>query len=145
MRMSTKGRYSLRAVIDIASHPPGEAVSSRSIADQSRMSEGYLLQLMRRLKDAGIVRSVRGANGGYVLARPASEITVGEIFEAAGEPIEPVECLGLKEQGECWAEDQCRAKEVWRRLNAGVTKILNEMTIASLFEERPAHKGAEAE
>lgn len=141
--MSTKGRYSLRAVIDIASHPPGEAVSSRSIAEQAHISEGYLLQLMRRLKDAGIVTSVRGANGGYILARPAAEITVGEIFAAAGEPIEPVECIGLRGRGECWAEDQCRAKVAWRRLNDGMTKILNEMTIASLFEERPENQGAE--
>lgn len=135
MRMSTKGRYSLRAVIDIAAHPYGEAVSSRSIAEEAHMSEGYLLQLMRRLKDAGIVRSVRGANGGYALARPADQITVGEIFEAAGESVEPVECIGLAGRGECRHEEKCRAKVAWRRLNDGITEILNGMTIASLFEK----------
>ena len=135
MKMSTKGRYSLRAVIDIAAHSYGEAVSSRSIAEQAGMSEGYLLQLMRRLKEAGIVRSVRGASGGYALARPASEITVGEIFEAAGEPIEPVECVGLRGRGECQHEEMCRARVAWRRLNDGITEILRGMTIASLFEE----------
>lgn len=132
--MSTKGRYSLRAVIDIASHPPTEAVSSRCIAEHARMPEGYLLQLLRRLKDAGIVKSVRGAGGGYVLARPADEITVGEVFEAAGEPVMPVECRGLAGRGECWAEEECRAKVAWRRLNEGISEILNGMTIASLFE-----------
>lgn len=135
MKMSTKGKYSLRAVIDIAAQEDDKAVSTHFIAEQERISEGYLLQLMRLLKEAGIVNSVRGVNGGYTLARPAEDITVGEIFQAVGERIEPVECRALKTPGACQDEERCRAKEAWRRLNDGIAGILNEMTIASLFEQ----------
>lgn len=135
MKMSTKGRYSLRAVIDIAANMGGEPVSARCIAERANMSEGYLLQLLRHLKDAGIVNSVRGASGGYILAKPPTDITVGEIFRAVGEPVEPVECAGIVEGGFCEESEKCRAKEAWRQLNAGIAKILDEITIASLFTE----------
>lgn len=132
--MSTKGRYSLRAVIDIAANMDGEPVSARCIAERANISEGYLLQLLRHLKDAGIVNSIRGAAGGYTLAKPPAEISVGEIFRAVGEPVEPVECAGLAQGTGCKDAPLCRAKEAWRRLNAGIAEILDEMTVASLFD-----------
>lgn len=136
MKMSTKGRYGLRAVIDIAANTGGEPVSARCIAERARISEGYLLQLLRHLKDAGIVYSVRGASGGYTLAKPSSEITVGEIFRAVGEPVKPVECAGITEGAFCEDARTCRAKNAWSRLNAGIAQILDNITIASLFEAK---------
>ena len=82
MKLSTKGRYGLSAMIDLAVYSENEAVSLNSIAERQHISEGYLEQLMAKLKKAGLVTSIRGASGGYYLAKPASEISVGDILRA---------------------------------------------------------------
>ena len=82
MKLSTKGRYGLSAMIDLAVYSENEAVSLNSIAERQHISEGYLEQLMAKLKKAGLVTSIRGASGGYRLARPASEVSVGDILRA---------------------------------------------------------------
>lgn len=80
MKLSTKGRYGLSAMIDLAVYSENEAVSLNSIAERQHISEGYLEQLMAKLKKAGLVTSIRGASGGYRLARPAAEVSVGDIL-----------------------------------------------------------------
>ena len=82
MKLSTKGRYGLSAMIDLAVYSENEAVSLNSIAERQHISEGYLEQLMAKLKKAGLVTSIRGASGGYRLARPAAEVSVGDILRA---------------------------------------------------------------
>ena len=91
MKLSTKGRYGLRAVVDLALHQEEEAVSLSSIAERQHISMSYLEQLIARLKKAGIVGSVRGAQGGYMLAKPAGEISVGEILRALEGSLNPVD------------------------------------------------------
>ena len=82
LKLSTKGRYGLRALIDLALYSESEAVSIQSIATRQNISDSYLEQLVRKLKSAGLVVSVRGAQGGYKLARPAGEISVGDVLRA---------------------------------------------------------------
>lgn len=82
MKLSTKGRYGLRAMIDLAIHSKEEAVSIASIAARQKISESYLEQLIPKLRKAGMIVSVRGAGGGYMLAKPAKEISVGDILRA---------------------------------------------------------------
>ena len=95
MKLSTKGRYGLRALIDLAQYSEETPVSITSISKRQDISERYLEQLMSMLKKAGIVKSIRGANGGYILARDAKEISVGEVLRALEGSLEPVECAGL--------------------------------------------------
>lgn len=92
LKLSTKGRYGLRALIDLAQYSEETPVSITSISKRQDISERYLEQLMSMLKKAGIVKSIRGANGGYILARDAKEISVGEVLRALEGSLEPVEC-----------------------------------------------------
>ena len=98
MKISTKGRYGLRAVLDIAMQD--EAASVSSIAARQFISENYLEKLIAMLKKAGIVNSLRGAQGGYVLAKPAEEISVGEVLRALEGDLNPVDCAEIDGSGE---------------------------------------------
>ena len=92
MKLSTKGRYGLRALIDLALYSDEEAVSIQSISNRQNISDSYLEQLMRKLKKAGLVVSERGAQGGYRLAKPADEISVGDVLRALEGSLEAVSC-----------------------------------------------------
>ena len=92
MKLSTKGRYGLRAMIDLASHEEEGAVSIASISERQNISESYLEQLVRPLRKAGFIESVRGAGGGYVLAKPADSISVGDVLRVLEGGLEAVTC-----------------------------------------------------
>ena len=106
VKLSTKGRYGLRALIDLAQYSEQTPVSITSISSRQDLSERYLEQLMSMLKKAGLVRSVRGAGGGYVLAKPADQISVGDVLRALEGSLEPVDCAGLDPEGGCRAADE---------------------------------------
>ena len=91
MKISTKGRYGLRALIDLAQYSEIEPVSINSIATRQGISEGYLEQLLTLLKKAGLIKSIRGAGGGYVLAKEMNEISVGDVLRALEGSLQPVE------------------------------------------------------
>ena len=95
MKLSTKGRYGLRALIDMAQYSENEPVSITSISDRQDISERYLEQLMAMLKKSGLVKSVRGAGGGYVLAKKMNEISVGDVLRALEGNLDPVACTGF--------------------------------------------------
>ena len=95
MKLSTKGRYGLRAMIDLARYSEKEPVSIGSVAARQEISERYLEQLVALLKKAGLVKSIRGASGGYVLAKKPSEISVGDILRALEGSLEPVKCAAF--------------------------------------------------
>ncbi|MDL2236581.1 Rrf2 family transcriptional regulator [Christensenellaceae bacterium OttesenSCG-928-K19] len=133
MKLSTKGKYGLRALVDLAVNSGEEAVSINSIAQRQDISEGYLEQLMAKLKKAGIVVSTRGARGGYTLAKPADEIWVGDVLRALEGSIEPVDCPGI--EGACTDADSCVTKTLWKRINDGVNMIVDQMSLQSLIEE----------
>ena len=136
MKLSTKGRYGLRALIDLAVHSSdGTPVSITSISDRQDLSERYLEQLMAMLKKAGLVRSVRGAGGGYVLAREAEEISVGDVLRALEGKLDPVDCAGLDPGGVCQAADSCVTKYVWKRINESINRTVDEIRLDQLVEE----------
>ena len=95
MKLSTKGRYGLRAMIDLARYSEVEPVSINSIAARQNISERYLEQLVALLRKAGLVKSIRGATGGYILAKDAAEISVGDILRALEGSLEPVKCAAF--------------------------------------------------
>ena len=134
MKVSTKGRYGLKALIDIASNPDGEAVSITSIASRQGISERYLEQLMSKLKKAGIISSIRGASGGYILARAPEDVSVGDVLRALEGNLELVDCLGASDEESCNFIDTCATKYVWKRISDSINQtvdgiLLNELIV----------------
>ena len=134
MKLSTKGRYGLRALIDLAMYGEEEAVSIQSISARLQISDSYLEQLVRKLKRAGLVNSVRGAQGGYRLAKPAEEISVGDVLRALEGSIEAVSC-GKEHNANCLGEDLCVARYVWQKVNKSIQETVDSITISQLVEE----------
>ena len=135
VKLSTKGRYGLRALIDLAANDTGEAVSIQSIAGRQNISESYLEQLMRLMRKGGLVVSVRGAGGGYRLARPAQEISVGDILRALEGSLEAVTCPGNQEEKGCEGADFCVTRYVWQRINDSITQAVDNIMLDQLAQE----------
>ena len=133
MKLSTKGRYGLRALIDLALYSENETVSIQSIARRQNISDSYLEQLMRKLRSAGLIVSVRGAQGGYKLARPANEISVGDVLRALEGSLEAVTCGG--EDNSCQGADLCVTKFVCERINSSIRDTVDSIKLSQLVEE----------
>ena len=133
MKLSTKGRYGLRALIDLALYSENETVSIQSIARRQNISDSYLEQLMRKLRSAGLIVSVRGAQGGFKLARPANEISVGDVLRALEGSLEAVTCGG--EDNSCQGADLCVTKFVWERINSSIRDTVDSIKLSQLVEE----------
>jgi len=140
MKLSTKGRYGLRALIDLALYSENETVSIASISARQNISESYLEQLIAKLRKAGLVTSVRGAGGGYKLAKPAADISVGDILRALEGNLDPVECPGLKEESTCDGSEFCVTKYVWQRINDSINQTVDEIKLDQLIEESKSVK-----
>lgn len=134
MKISTKGKYGLRAMIDLAQYSEQEAVSISSVAQRQKISESYLEQLVAKLKKAGLVISTRGAAGGYRLARPAAGISVGDVLRALEGDVRAVICTAQTEEG-CEGEELCVTKYVWQRINESIEKTVDEMMLDQLVAE----------
>ncbi len=135
MKLSTKGRYGLRAMIDMARYSGEEPVSISSIAARQGISERYLEQLVSLLKKAGLVKSIRGAGGGYVLARDMEDISVGDILRALEGNLEPVRCAAFYSEEGCMASDSCVTKYVWQKINESINRTVDEMRLDELVKE----------
>ena len=135
MKLSTKGRYGLRAIIDLARHSEREPVSINSIAARQEISERYLEQLVALMKKAGLVKSIRGASGGYVLARNPEEISVGDVLRALEGSLEPVKCAAFSDGEECMAAGGCVTKYVWQKINESISRTVDEIHLDELVQE----------
>lgn len=137
MKLSTKGRYGLRAFIDLAVCGESQPVSLTTIAQRQEISVSYLEQLMAKLKKAGLVRSVRGVNGGYSIARAADEISVGDVLRALEGDLAPVECAGIDNDNatHCSGSSQCVSKIVWKRINDSINDTVDSIYIGELVRE----------
>lgn len=131
MRLSTKGRYGLRAAVDLAMHTDETAVSISSIAARQELSESYLEQLLAKLKKAGIVTSVRGTNGGYRLTRSPEDISVGEVLRALEGSFSVMDC---PEDQSCEGYDACITKYVWKRVNDSINQVVDSMSLEEVVE-----------
>lgn len=134
MKLSTKGRYGLRAMIDLAQYSEQDAVSISSIAQRQNISESYLEQLVAKLKKAGLVMSTRGAQGGYRLAKPADTISVGDVLRALEGNLEAVVCSAHTDEG-CQGSDLCVTKYVWQKINESIAETVDKMMLSHLVEE----------
>jgi len=135
MRISTKGRYGLRILLDLALHPQTDRPRLlRDIAESQGISEKYLSRLIIDLREAYLVRSVRGAHGGYRLARDPSQITLLDIIEVMEGPIGIVECVGNPEQ--CGRRENCAVCEIWQSVNSSMRDTLAQVSLQNIIERQ---------
>lgn len=131
MKLSTRGQYSLKAMVDLAVHGGSELQTLSQIAQRTTISEKYLEQLFPKLRKAGLVESIRGASGGYRLARPMEEISVGDILRTGEGDLIPVDCA-LTSDKECANESVCVVKYVWKKVTDSINETVDSITLADL-------------
>jgi len=138
MRISTRGRYGLKAIVDIAAMQDGDkCVSLKSVAERQGLSENYLEQIIAPLRKARIVSSVRGSQGGYYLTRPPEELTVGDVLRVLEGPMAPIGCV-LEDSFDSCGEANCKVcatKSVWQALFSKINETVDSITIANLVEQ----------
>lgn len=133
MRLSTKGRYSVTAMLDIAIHDKAGPVTLADISQCQGISLSYLEQLFARLRKSGLVKGVRGPGGGYRLSRPANKISIGDIIRAVDESVDVTRCEG---RGDCLNGEACLTHELWTELSNRLYQFLDGITL-SQFVDRP--------
>lgn len=138
MKISTKGRYGLRAFVDLARYSEETPVSISSISERQGISEKYLEQLMTLLKKAGLVKSIRGACGGYILARSAEEISAGDVLRALEGDLELAACAAYQAGEGCDSQDICVTKYVWKKINDSIADTVDQIRISELVEQSKA-------
>ncbi|MGI6097194.1 MAG: RrF2 family transcriptional regulator [Dethiobacteria bacterium] len=134
MRLSTKGHYGLRAMVVLALKYRDGPVPLREIADEENISFQYLEQIFPSLRRARLVRSIRGAKGGYILGKDPAEIKVGDIIRTLEGTLAPAECVIEGEEGvECSRSESCLARNVWERLYERINEVLDDISLADLI------------
>lgn len=140
MRISTRGRYALRAMVDLAQHGDDGPVSRQDISERQEISADYVAQLFRPLQSAGLVEGVKGPGGGYRLIRDPSLIRAGDVVRAAEGPVAVVHCiLPCPDEGPaCARVDRCVTHRLWKRVSDAVTEVLDSVTLTDLVDEAKA-------
>ena len=135
MKISTKGRYALRLMLDLAINNTGEYITIKSISKRQDISDKYLEQIITQLSKAGFVKSTRGAQGGYRLAKAPEEYTVGSILRLIEGSLSPVACLDDDENA-CIRSGQCATLDVWMKLNDAINNVVDNITLADLVDKQ---------
>ncbi|HIW60703.1 MAG TPA: Rrf2 family transcriptional regulator [Candidatus Anaerobutyricum avicola] len=134
MKISTKGRYALRLMLDIAlNEKEGEPVRIKDIARRQELSCKYLEQIISALHKAGFVRSIRGPQGGYLLTKAPSQYTAGMILRLTEGSLSPVSCLD-GEKNRCGRLEECATLLLWQRLNDAINQVVDTVTLQDLIE-----------
>ena len=145
MRLSTRGAYGVRAMTDLALNCGESPCCIQSVSDRQGISVSYLEQIFNRLRRGGLIRSVRGPGGGYVLNKSADEITVGDIIRAVerNDYISSVSCVNPRERGEGCSDPrsaQCAARVLWQRIGTRIEEIFDSVTLGDLCNDTLALK-----
>ena len=140
MMISTKGRYALRVMIDIAVYSNGNYISLKDISARQEISVKYLEQVISLLNKAGFLHSLRGNNGGYKLAKEPSSYTAGDILRAAEGSLAPIACL-QDEQNRCSRRDQCTTLSFWEHYYRVITDYVDGVTLQDLADNAKAMAG----
>ena len=135
MKLSTRGEYGLRAMFELARKYGEGPVSLRSIAEEQDISENYLEQLIAVLRKSGLVESVRGAQGGYMLAAAPQEINVGDIIRVLEGPIAPTDCVSENSKKDCGRAGTCASRLIWEKVRDSITKVLDGFTLLDMVQE----------
>ena len=140
MKLSTKGRYAVRLMLDLTLNQSDKPVLLREVARRQEISFRYLEQLVLNLKTAGLVKSIRGAKGGFILGRPAESITLLEIFKASEGSLSIVECL--EDASFCGRSKTCASRDLWLEMKKAMEEILNRWTLVKLAEQQRGKKAS---
>ena len=132
MKLTTKGRYGVKAMVDLAINYGKEPVSIKSIAERQNISECYLEQLFSPLRKANLIKSVRGAQGGYILSNDPKDITVAEIMEVLEGPIEISDCL---DEEVCSNIDCCATRLLWARIKDSIDSVMQSTTLQDMLDD----------
>ena len=135
MRLTTKGRFAVTAMLDLALHAGNGPVPLASISERQKISLSYLEQLFGKLRRGSLVKSVRGPGGGYNLARTTAQLSVADIIIAVEEPIDSRQCEGKEN---CASDKRCMTHDLWEGLNASVINYLAGVNLADLVEQQRA-------
>ncbi|MEW5769520.1 MAG: Fe-S cluster assembly transcriptional regulator IscR [Pseudomonadota bacterium] len=141
MRLTTKGRFAVTAMIDLGMRHQRGPVTLAGISERQRISLSYLEQLFGRLRRQGIVDSVRGPGGGYTLAKSLDDISVASIIRAVDEPIDATQCGGL---GNCHDDRECMTHDLWMSLNARIYEYLESVHLGELVDKQLKKEADEA-
>jgi Rrf2 family cysteine metabolism transcriptional repressor len=134
MQISTKGRYGLRAMVDMALHQMDGPLALRVIAERQGISESYLEQVFTSLRKNGLVKASRGSQGGYELSRPAAEISIYQILTALEGPIAPVFCVDKSNPGNCERQSICVTRSFWEELRDRINEFLSGTSLQDLAD-----------
>ena len=132
MKLSTKGRYGVKAMVDLAIHYGEEPISIKSISERQNISEYYLEQLFASLRKVNIIKSIRGAQGGYGLSRAPKDITVAEIMDVLEGPVEISDCV---DEGTCTNVDCCATRLLWVRIRDSINSVTNSTTLQDMVDD----------
>ena len=133
MRLTTKGRFAVTAMIDVAMHSTARPATLAGVSERQKISLSYLEQLFGKLRRSGLVESVRGPGGGYNLARLPETVTVADVIVAVDEPIDATQCGG---QENCKDDRRCMTHELWAALNDRILEYLQSVTLADLVRQQ---------
>ncbi len=133
MRLTTRGRYAVTAMLDLTLHAQDKPISLADISERQSISLSYLEQLFSRLRQSGLVSSVRGPGGGYHLGRPSKGIYVAQIIDAVNESIDATNCQG---KGDCQGGEICLTHTLWSDLSNEIHRFLNDISLADLVAKR---------
>jgi Rrf2 family protein len=136
VNFTAKEDYGIRAVLDIAFHHNDAPIQAREIAARQDIPEQFLEQVLATLRRAGIIRSIRGASGGYDLARPARETSIGEIIHALSGPFVPIQCVNEDDLTRCPAQDSCSVSHFWFRLKEAIEGVVGGTSIQDLLDHQ---------
>lgn len=136
MKLSSKGRYAVSAMFDLAAHGNGCPVTAAQIAKRQGIPLAYLEQLLAKLRRAGLVRTLRGPSGGYVLAKKPAGLSVGDIIRAADGPVALAECVSSA--AVCPKSGCCSTKTLWAKLSAKVSRVFDSTSLKDLCQEARA-------
>ena len=135
MKLSTKGRYGLRCMVDLTIHSDEEKVSLCNIAQRQGISENYLEQVFATLRKTGLVKSIKGAQGGYVLAKEPSKITVGTILRALEGELVIIDAQDERNDSRAQAMKDCIKAHVWDKINQNINKLVDSITLKDLADD----------
>ena len=140
MQLSTKGRYAVMAMVDLASHGSASSLPLASIAERQHISVAYLEQLFMKLRRAGLVKAIRGPKGGYQLARAPSDISVADIMTAADEPVRMNRC-SVEGTDWCLGTKRCATHDLWRALGIHISAFLSAVSLKDILDGALAGPG----
>ncbi|TCO79065.1 RrF2 family transcriptional regulator [Marinisporobacter balticus] len=135
MKLSTKGRYGVKAMFELSLNYGEGPIPLNCIADKQNLSVHYLEQLFSNLRKAGLVKSIRGAQGGYMLGRNPADITVGDIIRTLEGPLAPADCVIGDDTKECYKADGCVTRIVWEKIRDSINDVVDGITLQDMIDD----------